>query len=383
MKTENPMPETRNSEPETRNRQLTGLEYHYLIGRELKQFEGAWLDKVQQSGDGQSFRFKFRRGSIVARLPDYAYASEKPLKGLADSGFLQKMKKHVSGKKLVSVSQIGTDRLLGLGFVSGDGKETVRVIAELFQKGNMLIEENGKIIGVLNPDEFKDRVLKTGVQYLPPKSTGLALEFTAVELKKYLGSEPRYIISLLAKTHLGVTYARHILGRCNLEPKAQAGGLEWQDIEAIARENASLIKHMKPYALKAGGKIADWGLCKLDGNDGWRDAESLSEVIDDYENADRLNAGNCKPKAIAGEKAKKKLEYQLAHLRTLEQQQKEFADAGNAVYANYAELEKLLNEIGNLKNKGMNGEEINAALARDGKKAKISLKAGELEVELA
>mgnify|MGYP001591329903 CR=1 FL=1 len=367
----------------SQTRQLTGLEYHYLIERELKQFEGAWLDKVQQSGNGQSFRFKFRRGSIVARLPDYAYASEKPLEGLADSGFLQKMKKHISGKKLVSVSQIGTDRLLGLEFVSGDGKETVRVIAELFQKGNMLIEENGAIVGVLTPDEFKDRALKVGVQYLPPKSTGLNLGFTAVELKKYLGSEPKYIISLLAKTHLGVTYARHILERCSLEPKAQAGELEWQDIEAIARENAALIKHMKPYALKAGEKIAGWGLCKLDDSDGWMETESLSEVIDDYENADRLNAGNCKPKAIAGEKTKKKLEYQLAHLRALEQQQKEFADAGNAIYANYAELEKLLKEIENLKNMGMGGEEINASLAKNGKKAKINLKAGELEVELA
>jgi len=45
--------------------------------------------------------------------------------------------------------------------------------------------------------------------------------------------------------------------------------------------------------------------------------------------------------------------------------------------------EKIRKILLDPKNKGMDGEEINAALARDGKKAKISLKAGELEVELA
>jgi predicted ribosome quality control (RQC) complex YloA/Tae2 family protein len=77
-------------------------------------------------------------------------------KNVAPSGFSMKLRKHVKNKRLESLTQLGTDRIIDLQF--GSGEAAYHVILELYDKGNIIFTDfELTILNVLRPHTEGDR----------------------------------------------------------------------------------------------------------------------------------------------------------------------------------------------------------------------------------
>jgi predicted ribosome quality control (RQC) complex YloA/Tae2 family protein len=77
-------------------------------------------------------------------------------KNVAPSGFSMKLRKHVKNKRLESLTQLGTDRIIDLQF--GSGEAAYHVILELYDKGNIIFTDfEFTILNVLRPHTEGDR----------------------------------------------------------------------------------------------------------------------------------------------------------------------------------------------------------------------------------
>lgn len=78
-------------------------------------------------------------------------------KNVAPSGFSMKMRKHLKNKRLESLTQLGTDRIVDLQF--GSGEAAYHLILELYDKGNIILTDYElTILYVLRPHTEGDRI---------------------------------------------------------------------------------------------------------------------------------------------------------------------------------------------------------------------------------
>lgn len=67
------------------------------------------------------------------------------------------MRKHLKNKRLESLTQLGTDRIIDLQF--GTGEAAYHIILELYDKGNIIITDfEWTILNVLRPHTEGDKV---------------------------------------------------------------------------------------------------------------------------------------------------------------------------------------------------------------------------------
>ncbi|XP_001813943.2 ribosome quality control complex subunit NEMF homolog [Tribolium castaneum] len=77
-------------------------------------------------------------------------------KNVAPSGFSMKLRKHLKNKRLESLAQLGTDRIVDFQF--GSGEAAYHVILELYDKGNIILTDfEFTILNVLRPHTEGDR----------------------------------------------------------------------------------------------------------------------------------------------------------------------------------------------------------------------------------
>ncbi|XP_033735846.1 nuclear export mediator factor Nemf-like [Pecten maximus] len=78
-------------------------------------------------------------------------------KNMAPSGFSMKLRKHIKGRRLEAVTQLGVDRIVNLQFGSGDA--AYHVILELYDRGNVVLTDfEFTILNILRPrtDQSQD-----------------------------------------------------------------------------------------------------------------------------------------------------------------------------------------------------------------------------------
>ncbi|XP_078313250.1 ribosome quality control complex subunit NEMF-like isoform X3 [Crassostrea virginica] len=71
-------------------------------------------------------------------------------KNMAPSGFSMKLRKHIKGRRLESIKQLGMDRIVDLQF--GSGEAAYHVILELYDRGNVVLTDfEFTILNILRP----------------------------------------------------------------------------------------------------------------------------------------------------------------------------------------------------------------------------------------
>ncbi|XP_021353469.1 nuclear export mediator factor Nemf-like isoform X2 [Mizuhopecten yessoensis] len=78
-------------------------------------------------------------------------------KNMAPSGFSMKLRKHIKGRRLESITQLGVDRIVNLQF--GSGEAAYHVILELYDRGNVVLTDyEFTILNILRPrtDQSQD-----------------------------------------------------------------------------------------------------------------------------------------------------------------------------------------------------------------------------------
>lgn len=120
--------------------------FHRLVGLRVNQIYDI---------DNKTYLIKFQDKDVKQTLlmesgiRFHTTAFEWP-KNPSPSGFTMKLRKHLKNKRLESLKQLGTDRIIDFQFGIGDA--TYHLILELYDRGNLILcDHEMTILNVLRP----------------------------------------------------------------------------------------------------------------------------------------------------------------------------------------------------------------------------------------
>lgn len=327
--------------------QLSSLDLHFLV-RELQPLIGARLDKAYQ-GTGERKKdlllqfHKKDEGKAWLRvlLPGFVYLSEeKPEYDVMPGPFATFLRRHVGNARLIGLAQKSFERILELKLENKDGVFTL--VLELIPPGNaLLLNQDGKIINLLEPQKTSSRVLRGGAVYEPPPvlfDTKHATPEMVVETL-FSSTKDSIVKSLAIDLGLGGEYAEEVCSRAGIE-KSRAD-LSKTELGMIATVMKALLEEPLapfltgdgafPVAMRTKEKVAD--------------APSFSraiELVKPEENVVTVaKAAAKKPKDQAADVVKR----QEAALKALLAAAAENQRKGELLYEHYQEVEQLLRAL--------------------------------------
>ncbi len=205
--------------------QLASIELMVLVG-ELKQLENSRLDRaydLQGGSAGKHLVFQLtsegKKRFLVCLAPSAIFFSaQKPQVSEQPGSFCASLRKHLDNARLVSISQAGSERILELVFSSKNGN--IRLVVELFSKGNLLlVDGKGVIVAAAEQQSWKDRTVRPGFRYLPPPASA---DFANIQPGQFtsiiLSSGKDSVVKCLA-TDLGLsgTYAEELCSSASVD----------------------------------------------------------------------------------------------------------------------------------------------------------------------
>ena len=199
-------------------RELYTPELMQLV-KELKAIEGFYIDQFYEL-DKNRFRFKLskkgEKSNLQCILPYTLNRTEFVELKEEASGFSLAVRKRLSGARIESIYQLGEDRILAIRFSKANAESYI--IFEMFGKGNMIIADpDMKIQLVYVVHNFKDRSVKTGEIYNPPKN---------IADNPDREPEKERVIGYLNKRFgMGTMYADEAARRVKIAPEVKLGEL--------------------------------------------------------------------------------------------------------------------------------------------------------------
>ncbi len=213
--------------------ELTSLDLSILM-EEFRELEEGHVQKVYQREEELTLEV-YIPGEGKERLvvgTSHAFLSkykrENPMK---PPGFCMELRKHLG--KINGVEQRHFDRLLEIE--SGD----VKLVCEIFGKGNFILVKDGKIIGALRQEEWADRTIEVGEEYVYPEPTADPREMVDILENLQKGEIVRRLASDLS---LGGKYAEEICRRTDIEKTKEVEDLTEDEKKRIRIEAKNLIE---------------------------------------------------------------------------------------------------------------------------------------------
>jgi predicted ribosome quality control (RQC) complex YloA/Tae2 family protein len=188
--------------------ELTSLDLSILV-EEFSELEDGHVQKVYQRGEELTLEIyvpgEGDRRLIIGtdRVFLSKYKRDNPMR---PPGFCMELRKHLG--KINSIEQRGFDRILVIE--SGDKK----LICELFGKGNFILTSEGKVIGALREEEWADREICVGKEYVYPEPTTDPRE---LENPLEALGDGEIVREIASELSFGGTYAEEVLARKRIE----------------------------------------------------------------------------------------------------------------------------------------------------------------------
>ncbi|MFQ3274875.1 MAG: putative ribosome quality control (RQC) complex YloA/Tae2 family protein [Candidatus Nanohaloarchaea archaeon] len=323
--------------------ELTSLDLSILMD-DLKKLEDGHVQKVYQR-DNELTLEVYIPGDGKERLiigTDHVFLSKyKRDNPTRPPGFAMELRKHLG--KIDSMSQRGFDRILEIK--SGD----TRLICEVFGKGNFILVKDDKIIGALRQEEWADRDILVGEEYVYPEPAP-----DPREMEDYIEnlSEGEIVRRIASDLSLGGTYAEEICERTGVEKTKDVSELDEDERQSINSEIQNIIeeerfpvlyydengfpKRASPFRLETYLKMEE------------EEFESFSEALDEYyytrekkqEEKQKLDAYNEKLEGLEAQKEQQ--ERKIEGLKKSAEQKREDAEA---IYENYNILHEIKTKI--------------------------------------
>jgi predicted ribosome quality control (RQC) complex YloA/Tae2 family protein len=318
--------------------ELTSLDLSILM-EDFRELEEGHVQKVYQRGEELTLEV-YIPGDGKERLivgTSHAFLSkykrDNPMK---PPGFCMELRKHLG--KIDRVEQKGFDRLLEIE--SGD----VKLVCEIFGKGNFILVKDGKIIGALRQEEWADRTIEVGEEYVYPEPTTDPREVEDIFDALQEGEIVRRLASDLS---LGGKYAEEICRRTEIEKTKEVEDLNEDERKRIRIEAENLIeKERSPILYSEDGipqRAAPFPLETYEEMEKeWFD--KFSEALDEYFYR-REKKEEERKKREAYEEKKEGIERQLQQqerkIEGLKRSAEENREKAEIIYENYNELREI------------------------------------------
>ncbi|MBF4468213.1 MAG: NFACT family protein [Methanobrevibacter arboriphilus] len=361
--------------------------------------EGARVDKsFQPTKDTVIMRFHVRgtgRVDVVFQAGVRIHTTRYPLDNpKIPPSFPMVLRKHLKGANIVSIKQHNFDRVVEIKIKK---EKTYTLVIELFSKGNIiLLDEAGNIVIPLKRKQWSDRDISSKKEYKYPPKRGInPLELQKKDLIQLFNDSNTDLIRTLARSGLGGVYSEEIVLRSGIDKKTISSNLGDEEINKIYETILDIFNPLKNHKINPNIVIRNDNV-----SDSSKDLNKINKPKEDvlplnlqlYEDnneykreyfdtfneaADEFFSKRIKDEIKSVQegiwdkkvgKYEKRLKIQNETLNGFKNTIKVSKQKGDLLYANYSQIENLLNVIQNARSKEYPWKQI-AKTLKDAKKS--------------
>ncbi len=339
---------------------LTSIDIKNLV-LELKSLEGGKIQKVYQNETFELILDLYSKTLprfFYLQLPSKILFKEKKVEmPKTPLSLAKRLRSHITNARIKNVEQINNDRIIKF-FLEGKN-QNYTLILELFSKGNIiLLNKNEKIIVILKQETFKDRILKPGKIYSPPKNRIEIQQDIKITLKKLLEeNKEKHVISIISSLGLGGKYSEKILKKLyekNYKTiKSEEAIKKTKKLEELYKIIEEYYNSKKYYVGKEDVYIYNKLLEE--------EKELYDNIILALKNIplEEKKGTNTKVNEKKEEKKKdKKIVIQKKRVEELQKKSIEYEEKGKKIFENYVLLKEVLDYAKNYKEKKGNIKKI-------------------------
>jgi len=340
-------------------KQIGSLDVHFLV-EELKYIENSRIDKIYNFGKDELYFqfFKSGKGKKIIKiiLGKALYIADSKTSEENPSHFCMMLRKHLSGKTLVSIDQIKPERIIK--FVFKGKEETKKLYIEVFAKGNaILCDDQDIILESVIKHRFRDRAILPREEYKHPK-----MKYNYFKIKKeeitnlFKESKKDKVVTLLAiELGLGGICSEEVCLLSKVDKNQEPKKITKDEIEVISKSIRKLIKN-KPdsqiiYENKEAVDVLPFSL------NFYKEYEkkkftSFSEALD-YYFTNEVKSINKKESKYEGQinELKRIIGEQETTFKSLKDRETENRKKAELIYNNYQLINEILKEINKAKEK--------------------------------
>lgn len=291
------------------------------------------------------------------------------------SSFCMQMRKYLDNVRIEKLYQKDSERIVVLELEGKD--EEYYLILELFSKGNVILaRKDWQIIGVLEQQVWKDRLVKPGEKYIFPAAALNWKKLTERELAAILHkSEKKNVASSLAtEVGLGGVYAEELCKRASLDKEKFPSEINVEEVKLVVSElRKMLMEAEKPRGYVYVEEVTPFALV---GQVSLRVTERYSEAIDELNPL--VKKSPYERRIITLQKT---ILDQQESLKSQEEKIVVNKKKGELIYEKYMPLQKLLGIVKELR-KDKDWNEIALELKKEKKIKQVNLKDKKVVIEL-
>ncbi len=280
------------------------------------------------------------------------------------------LRKHLSGGRIVDISQYDFDRIVEMHIQRGEDKTIL--IVELFSKGNIvLLDSEKRIILPLKSISFRDRKIRGGELYELPQAQLSPITATFDELKEmFSGSDSDIVRTIATRMNIGGQYAEELCLRAGIEKSTPASQLS--DIklflDALQEVFKPLSAELKPHTVYMDGKAIDalpFELSRYEKNEK-KYFGNFNEALDEYFSRKE----EVRKEEVKDEKKEKpglveyRLQKQMIALQKFKDEEGKLVRKGELIYAHYLKCEGILKAVKSARDRGYSWDDIKDILKK-------------------
>ncbi|MCK5397797.1 MAG: NFACT family protein, partial [Thermoplasmata archaeon] len=341
--------------------QLSSFDIAALV-REFQQCIGLRVEKIFLKGYDELFirlSIPGEKKTISIKLGQAMWLDDgfRTSKSVEPPAFAMLLRKHMSGKAIKSITQHEFDRIVIFEF---ETEANIRLIAEMFGGGNLILISENKIIKPLTSKSWRAREVKAGYDYQFPPESANPFRFSQEEIMNILKNSQKDLVRCLAmELNLGGAYAEEICHSLARDKKDKTTELSDEEI----LETYEIIQSFKDMLDEPQSQIIldDEGLqldvlpfeLSMHANLDKKEYDIYSQAVKEYfANLPENIVEEGPQKSQRQLQLERQLANQLEAIGNMEIQAKEYQEIGDKTYANYGLLDGLLNRVNKMLSDG-------------------------------
>ncbi|MCK5037817.1 MAG: NFACT family protein [Thermoplasmata archaeon] len=319
--------------------------------RESQAYVGMQVEKVFQMSYSEVWlrlSAKGKKATLVIKLGRAMWFEDEYLKSdVEPPNFAMLLRKNLGRKKLNSITQHGFDRIVVLTF---GAEMNIKIVVELFGKGNMILIEGDKIIKPLTSKSWRHRDVKPGVEFKFPPEGVNPLDLDREDISEILeGSSKDIVRTMAAQLNLGGSYAEEICEFLSIPKDTKANELDEAAHEMIWEALVSIIaglddiKPILKYREEEDLDLLPHPLCDH-GEDESITFETFNQALREYFTSlpDEIKEEEKEYVSPEAQRLERQVEHQNDAIELHEREIVEYQEFGDLVYAEYAKYEQIL-----------------------------------------
>lgn len=226
--------------------EMTSFDIMSFVG-EAQRLVGGYIDKIYNpSREKIHIRVNLPQSHkevITACIGKWIYIQESiepPVETLSFGMFLRK---HLLNGRIGRVVQHNFDRVVEIHISK---KEELRLVFEMFGKGNLLLVRDTTIVSPLYTRSWSTRELRAGCPYIYPPERINLLTLEDKDIHNVLASSDSPIVHTLAMDlSLGGQYAEELCARAHLRKDKDAKDLNQEEVDRLIAEMRKVVREVK------------------------------------------------------------------------------------------------------------------------------------------